>query len=250
MDPNDVGGALTGGTVDPAQAAGQWDDFLNRPGNRQALLQIGLNMMQPLAMGQTVGGHIGQAVGAGGEAVDRAEAQDLKERKADDTLAVANERLRIAQQNADSSATRAGASASLSAARAAALGSKKVGGLTDLMKARFARQDAASFDRQLERDAKDIVKQANDVLADPNSDVAKKYKGKTAAEVREMLRAERPKPQYGAVPSNEDDNTEDPTDPASAPAEETPPYPGARKAADGNWYVPDKNKPGKYLLVR
>ena len=30
---------------------------------------------------------------------------------------------------------------------------------------------------------------------------------------------------------------------------ETPPVPGARKAQDGNWYVTDPNRPGKYLKV-
>lgn len=248
MEPDDVGGALTGqtpqGTVEPAQAAGQWDDFLNRPGNRTALLQIGLQLMQPTPMGQTTGGQIGQAIGAGGEAVDRNEAADLKERTAESKLAVADEKLRIAQQNADSGAIRAGAAASRA-------GAKKVGGLTDLMKARFARQDAASFDRQLERDAKDTAKQANDVLASPDDPVVKKYKGKTAAEIREMLRAERPKPKYGNIPSN-DDGEEDlggGGDAAAVPVEE-PPYPGAKKAADGNWYVPDANRPGKYMKVQ
>lgn len=36
--------------------------------------------------------------------------------------------------------------------------------------------------------------------------------------------------------------------PAAAGAE-TPPVQGARKAADGNWYIPDPNRPGKYLRV-
>ena len=30
---------------------------------------------------------------------------------------------------------------------------------------------------------------------------------------------------------------------------ETPPVPNARKAPDGNWYVPDVTRPGKYLMV-
>lgn len=252
-DPNDVGAAFTGQSamapIEPAQAAGQWDDFLQRPGNRQALLQMGLQLMQPMAQGQTVAGQIGQAIGAGGEAVDRNEASDLAEKKVSNNLELANERLRIAQQNADSNATRTTAAASLAAARAANLGSKKVGGLTDLMKARFARQDAQSFEKQLDADAKAIVKQANDVLATPDDPVTKQYKGKTQAEVREMLRATRPKPKYGAVPSNEDDSgdstggdvtTEDTGDAA-------PPYPGARLAADGNWYV---QKDGKTFRVK
>lgn len=250
MADEDVGAAFTGQApqqpmVEPAQAAGQWDDFLQRPGNRQALLQIGLQMMQPTAMGQTTLGHIGQAVGAGGEAVDRNEAADLKETVAQNKLDIANERLRIAQQNADSGAIRAGAAASRA-------GAKKVGGLTDLMKARFARQDEAANERQLDSDAKDLVKQSSDPLADKDSEVVKKYKGKTKAEIRDMLRAERPKPQYGRIPSNDvaasDDDEE--ADPGAAPAAETAPYPGAKKAADGNWYAPDPKRPGKFLKVQ
>ena len=35
-----------------------------------------------------------------------------------------------------------------------------------------------------------------------------------------------------------------------APTSEQPPSPGARKAPDGKWYVPDPSRPGKYLEVR
>lgn len=242
--PDDVGGALTGQT-DPANASSQWDDYLNRPGNRQALMQIGLQMMQPVAMGQTVGGHIGQSIGAGGEAVARVEEGDLKERVADSKLAIADAKLQIAQQNADSGQIRANAAASRATGR-------KVGGLTDLMKARFARQDQASFERQLENDAKDLVKQSSDVLADPNSDVVKKYKGKTKAEIRDILRTERPKPQYGSVPSNDTTDEEALADPANVPAStaEVAPITGAQKAPDGNWYLPDPKRPGKFLKVK
>ena len=51
MADMDLGSALTG--EDPNSAAAKWDDFMQRPGNRQALLQIGLNLMQPTAIGQT-----------------------------------------------------------------------------------------------------------------------------------------------------------------------------------------------------
>lgn len=37
--------------------------------------------------------------------------------------------------------------------------------------------------------------------------------------------------------------------PASAPAADVPPVQGARKAPDGYWYVPDPNRPGKFLRV-
>lgn len=36
----------------------------------------------------------------------------------------------------------------------------------------------------------------------------------------------------------------------SGQQEETPPAAGAKKAPDGNWYVPDPSRPGKYLRVK
>jgi hypothetical protein len=35
----------------------------------------------------------------------------------------------------------------------------------------------------------------------------------------------------------------------SAPIQVEPPVLGARLAPDGKWYVPDPDRPGKYLLV-
>lgn len=237
----DFGSALTGQAVEPAQAQGQWDDWLQRPGNRTALLQMGINLMQPVGVGQSPMGQFGQAVGAAGEAVGRQEASDLKERVADAKMQTADERLRIAQQQADAGTLRA---TSAAAARA----NRKIGGLTELVKSRYARQDAQNFEKQLDKDAADLVKQANDVLADPNSDVVKQYKGKTKMQIRDELRKTRPQPKYGAVPSSEDDGEEDTTDPAAAVVD-TPPVAGAQKAADGNYYVPDPKRPGKFLKV-
>lgn len=37
---------------------------------------------------------------------------------------------------------------------------------------------------------------------------------------------------------------------AAGYATERPPAPGARKAKDGKWYVPDPDRPGKYLMVK
>lgn len=241
MADDDFGSALTGQSVEPAQAQGQWDDWLQRPGNRTALLQMGLQMMQPVGIGQTVGGHIAQGVGAGGEAVARQETSDLKERVADAKMQAADERLRISQQTADASTLRA----TSAAARGA---NKKVGGLTDLFRARAARQDAAAFEKSLDKDATALAKQANDPLMDPNSDVVKKYKGKSSIDIREDLRATRPKPKFGAVPTMDDSSDDEETDPGAAPAV-APPMQGARQAPDGNYYVPDPKRPGKYLRV-
>lgn len=238
----ELGAALTGGQVDPAEATKGWDDWLQRPGNRTALLQIGLNLMQPTAIGQTTGGHVAQAIGAGGEAQARVAAQDLREEQVDNKLSIANERLRIAQQNADANMSRANT--------AAARGTeKKVGGLTDLMRARFAREDAKNFDKQLADDAKQIVKQANDVLADPASPVVQQYKGKTVEQVREELRKTRKRPNFGAIPSNDDTSADDTTDTTDTSAA-APPVEGARQAPNGKWYVADPKRPGKYLEVR
>lgn len=238
---DDLGAVLTGGQVDPAEATKGWDDWLQRPGNRTALLQIGLNLMQPTAIGQTTAGHVAQAIGAGGEAQARVATQDLKEQQVDDKLALANQRLAIAQQNADANTSRAGTAASIAANR-------KVGGLTDLVRARFAREDARNFDKQLDSDAKNIVKQANDVLADPSSEVVQRFKGKTVDQVREELRKTRKRPNYGSVPSNDDTSDDNEADTAVVP-EEAPPVAGARRAADGNWYVPDPKRQGKFLKV-
>lgn len=242
MADEDFGSAFTGMKPDVAGLTQQWDDFLQRPGNRQALLQIGLNLMQPVGFGQTTGGHIAQAIGAGGEAVDRAANSDLKDRLAEAKLEDADARLGISQQVADATTSRA----NTAARRLEQAGATKRGGLTDAFRARAARQDAQNFERQLERDARDIVKQANDVLADPNSDVVKQYKGKTAAQIREELRKTRPAPKYGNVPSNDaaDDGEDDGTD-----TTQVPDVPNAKLAPDGNYYVPDPQRPGKYLKV-
>ena len=85
-----VGGINTAGQ-------GIQDALMRDPESRSALLQIGLGLMQPMAMGQSVAGHIGQAVGSGGEAVGRIEEADLKERKADDALTIAEQRLSLAE---------------------------------------------------------------------------------------------------------------------------------------------------------
>lgn len=235
MDPEDVGSALTGQAatpqVDPATASGQWDDFLQRPGNRQALLQFGLNMMQPRAMGQTAGGQIAQSIGAAGEAVGRAEDSDLKAQLAEAKMRQADEKLQTLRQNADSNAIRA-------TAAAARAGAKKTGGLTELMQTRFAREDAKAAEKQLSDDAYDLQKQASDIMADPKSEVVQKYKNKSVMQIREDLRKER----AGA--------TAEPTPALDNTVEDPPPVEGARKAPDGNWYTPDPKRPGKFLLVK
>jgi len=201
--------------------------------------------MQPVGIGQTAGGAIAQGIGAGGEAVDRAEAADLKERLAESKLSVADEKLRIAQQMADASTTRAGAAA----ARAA---NRNIGGLTDVVRARFARQDAQNYEKSIDKEAAAIEERIKDpVTKAMNADdpELKEYGGLTREQIKQKVRARTPRPTFGNIPSSEDTGDEgDTTDETVAP--ETPPYPGARKAPDGQWYVADPKNPGKYLRVK
>lgn len=46
----------------------EWNDWLRQPGNSGALITAGLNMMQPIGVGQSTLGHIARAVGKGAEA--------------------------------------------------------------------------------------------------------------------------------------------------------------------------------------
>lgn len=68
------------------------------PQSRAALMQIGLGLMQPMAFGQTTGGHIGQAIGGGGEAVSRGTEEELKARKVQNELEKAQESMDLRQQ--------------------------------------------------------------------------------------------------------------------------------------------------------
>jgi hypothetical protein len=51
--------------------AGQWNEFLNQPGNAAALIQFGIKALQSVSPGQSTMGHIANAIGAAGEAKQR-----------------------------------------------------------------------------------------------------------------------------------------------------------------------------------
>jgi|SRR5215813_1258570 len=55
--------------------AQQWADFMDQPGARTALLNAGIALMQPPSFGDTFASQLGRAIGAGGEAATRGEAQ-------------------------------------------------------------------------------------------------------------------------------------------------------------------------------
>jgi hypothetical protein len=93
------------GLIDPQtydKIASQWTSFLDQPGGRASVLSAGLALMQPGGWGQNGAAQIGSAIGAGGEAMGRVEAMNLKQREAD-----SKDMLRAAQ--ADAAGARAGA---------------------------------------------------------------------------------------------------------------------------------------------
>lgn len=56
-----------------------WKGVLKNPAIISAMMQMSLNMLQPRANGQSLGGQIGQAIGAGGEAANRVLEQQSKD---------------------------------------------------------------------------------------------------------------------------------------------------------------------------
>jgi hypothetical protein len=72
-------GAAATSAVDPQDAVrSQWASFLDQPGARAALLNAGIALMQPPSFGDNLASQVGRAIGAGGEAVTRAELLNAK----------------------------------------------------------------------------------------------------------------------------------------------------------------------------
>lgn len=98
MPTADVGGALL-----PDVAPGGWKAWVSRPENRAALVQAGIQMLQPLGIGETPLSRAGTSIGAGMQARDRVIAgQDERAQQATAD--------RLAQQEADARTTAANAS--------------------------------------------------------------------------------------------------------------------------------------------
>lgn len=75
---------MFGDILNSAQKVGgdlknQWDAWSAQPANKAMLVQMGLQLLQPIQPGQSPIGNIGQAVGAGFQAKNRVEKQALLE---------------------------------------------------------------------------------------------------------------------------------------------------------------------------
>lgn len=90
---------------EPAQSqvndvAGAWRAWLTNPENRASMMQFGINMLQPIGVGQSQAGHFGSALGAAGEASDRVRDRDLARRKAEAEIQYKEERGNLAAERA------------------------------------------------------------------------------------------------------------------------------------------------------
>lgn len=89
--------------------AGQWRSWINDPGNKAALIQTGLALAQPVALGQNALGHVAGAIGQGGEASDRVTAQEEKDREQTRKEADTESRSLARESSANSAESRANA---------------------------------------------------------------------------------------------------------------------------------------------
>lgn len=71
--------------VEQGGLVGQWKSWLSDPANQSALTQFGVSLMQPVGLGQTALGHVGQAIGSAGAAAGRVQKEELDQQKADAT---------------------------------------------------------------------------------------------------------------------------------------------------------------------
>lgn len=90
---------------------------LEDPRARAALLSFGLSLMQPMSIGQTPLGHLGQSIGAAGQSVTANEAADLKEFEAESKADLRTAQADTAAAKAETAATRAQAASALGDAR-------------------------------------------------------------------------------------------------------------------------------------
>lgn len=89
--------------------ADQWRGWMADPHNRASLIQFGLALSQPISAGQNIGGHIGQALGAGGEASDRVTAAQQREEELASKQELRTAQADLAGQRAETSGAKAGA---------------------------------------------------------------------------------------------------------------------------------------------
>ena len=187
-DPRDSGSFLKNIMGDTGSKA--YDATLGDPESRAALLQIGFNLMQPKAFGQTTGGQIAEGIGAGGEAVGRAEESDIKQQEADTKQQSAEDKLQIAELRLKNA--------------------RNPDELTEYQRQVFARQDRtqgradtreARMDRiarakELDAAVTKATETRDSLVLDDDHPEKKRWAGKSDDQIRSILKAEQDA-QYG-----------------------------------------------------
>ena len=82
FDPSQGPSPIQGAQEAVSGLADKWRNWIGDERNRTAMIQFGINLMQPIGYGQTPLGHLGQAIGAAGEAVSRRKKEDIAEEEA------------------------------------------------------------------------------------------------------------------------------------------------------------------------
>lgn len=203
--------------------ADTWRQWMSVPQNRALLIQTGLAMSQPISAGQNALGHIGQAVGQGGEAAQRVTDEDMKQRE-----------MLSKQDLRESQGVAAEARARAAEARASVAGTQS-----------SAQADRLAFER--ERLAQQVMLGGLSRTIQAQSAYQRYLKQEADAR---MLEPTRPPPMeahefyqkygFGDLLRGGTGGSASSTTPPTA-------YPDAKRAPDGNWYV---QKDGKFFRVQ
>ena len=155
--------------------------------SRAALLQIGLNLMQP--SWNSTSGQIGEAIGHGGETIARLDKQaredreqDLSERKLDDEMTKSDRLMKIRQQEADSYAAGQGARSTYDRLELQRLKDDAASG----------RQGVKNYHDAATQTFKAVHEAANSIMYDPANPnpLVERYKNKSIPEIERMMREE------------------------------------------------------------
>lgn len=206
-------GPYPGATPNPSpeqvqQHTDAWSQFLAQPGNRAAVMQMGLQLMQPISPGQTPLGAAGVAIGAGAEAAQHSDEIAQAEENRQSKLALQSAQAQSLTDRGEAALTRANTP-------------KGSGGALTLKdRIRIARNEAKAVDDEIKANAKQIYKDANDPLnQDPN---VAQYKGLNPTQIANKLASDKAFVQSirdrrkatGAVGSEVDPSMEEGADPS------------------------------------
>lgn len=94
-------------SFDPGKLYDSWNQWIDKPNNRAALMQFGIAMLQPVGMGETGVSHFANALGYGGEAAQRVTAQQQAQERHESDIDTRETRARAAETSAGAAETRA-----------------------------------------------------------------------------------------------------------------------------------------------